>query len=789
MSKSEVNEGSFKVTRRSALGGGAVLLGSLATHPLIAKANEAPVPRAPDGADPLIKAPGQLGKPRSRRDGSLKVRGHAPFAAEHRFENMTYGALVFSTIAKGAISSIDTSAAAQAPGVVLVMTHENAPKMNPPEPFLGSPTGASGSSHPVMQDNAVHWNGQPVAIVLAETQEQADYAADLIKVAYRKSPARTSFAVAKRSAKVANFGGEELHFAKGSAETALKAAPVKVDLRYVTPQHNHNQIEPHAVTVAWQGDRLRVHDCTQGIMLNTATIAKVFGIDPSQIHLSAEFVGGGFGGKTLWQYHLLAIAASKLSDRPVRMNVSREGVFRICGGRARTEQRVALGADRDGRLRALIHTGVTPKIKQNAMTEPFIESTRRLYHSDNMLLEVRSTEMDMMANTFMRAPGSSVGSFALETALDELAEKLKLDPIALRIRNEPEQDPLNDKPFSQRAIVQAYRMGAERFGWVPRAGKRLGRREGEWLIGTGVAGGFYPHYRLPGGAARVTVDRDGKLLVEVAGHEMGMGMATTVAAVAAERFSVDFDQVEVRYGDNKLPGNHLAGGSQQTGSINGALIAAHTVLLNELQKLAPPGSPWAGQRPETLATVRGGLALAERPDERISYGQLLKRAGQPSITVTGNVATPAENDKWSIGSYSAVFCEARVNADTGEVRVSRLTGVYDCGKILNAKTAASQLRGGIIMSLGLALMEETQFDERTGRVVNASMAEYHMPVHLDVPVLDVAWTDIPDPQVPAGARGMGEVGMNGASAALANAVYDATGRRVRDLPITLDKLI
>jgi xanthine dehydrogenase YagR molybdenum-binding subunit len=392
------------------------------------------------------------------------------------------------------------------------------------------------------------------------------------------------------------------------------------------------------VTLAWEGDKLRVHDCTQGLNVSVPTFAKVFGIEPAQVHMTAPFVGGGFGGKTLWQYHLIAAAAAKVSGRPVRMNVTREGVFRMCGGRAPTEQRIALGADRDGRLRALIHTGVTPKIKQNAMTEPFIEATQHLYGADAMLLEVRAATMDMLANTFMRAPGSAVGSYALETALDELAEKLGLDPVELRIRNEPLADPTTGKPFSQRALVEAYRIGAERFGWVPRGGRRGGRQEGRWRVGTGMATAFYPYKRFSGGAARVTLDRDGKLLVEVAGHEMGMGTSTTTAVVTAERFGVPTDDVLVRYGDSRLPGAHIAGGSQQTGSIGASLIAAHRALLVELAKLAPTGSPWAGQPPERLATVGGGLALADRPTLRIGYRDLLARAGRGTVSVEAAAA-------------------------------------------------------------------------------------------------------------------------------------------------------
>jgi xanthine dehydrogenase YagR molybdenum-binding subunit len=784
----------LQVSRREAIAGGLAVAGGLAARPATAQQDVLPVPdtvaKAAQPQDPLIKSPGQIGKARSRRDGAQKVKGLAKYAAEHRFPNMTYAALVYSTIARGSIASISKAAAAAAPGVVFIMTHENAPRMQAPESFLATPTGASGSSHPVMQDAQVYWNGQPVAVVLAATQEQADHAATLIDVTYNRVEAVTSLQAAKRAGTVrASFAGHDLYVAKGDAEAALANSAVSVDIKYVTPPHHHNQIEPHAMTVAWRGDQLRVHDCSQGIKLSAATLAKVFGIDPAKVHLTSEFIGGSFGGKTLWQYHIIATAAAKASGRPVRMNVTREGVFRLCGGRASTEQRVALGADRLGRLKALVHTGVTPKIKQNAMTEPFIEATQRLYRADATLLEVRSTDMDTLANTFMRAPGSAVGSFAVETAMDELAEKLGMDPIELRIRNEPTVDPTTGKSFSQRALLQAYSMGAERFGWTPRNGQRAGRREGDWLVGTGVATAYYPYNRFPGGAARVTLDNKGRLLVELAGHENGVGMTTTTSILAAERFGVDFDHVDVRYGDIRLPGSHPAGGSQQTASIGAAMLAAHKAMLHELAKAAPTGSPWFGKSADQLITLRGGLALAEDPKAHIGFRQLLHGAGRPSITVQADSAAATEGEAWSMHSYGAVFCEVRVNVDTGELRVSRVTGVYDCGKIINAKTAASQFRGGIIMSLGLAMMEEALIDERTGRVMNASMTDYHMPVHLDVPSIDVAWTDIPDPHSPTGARGVGEISMNGASAALANAVYDATGKRIRQLPITLDKLL
>ena len=400
--------------------------------------------------------------------------------------------------------------------------------------------------------------------------------------------------------------------------------------------------------------------------------------------------------------------------------------------------------------------------------------------------------MNMLANTFMRAPGEAVGTFALEVAIDELAAELAIDPIELRIRNEPEQDPVNGLPFSSRHIVTAWRQGAERFGWAGRDATPGVRREGEWLIGTGCATGTYPYYRMPGAEARITLTRDGDTVrasVEVAAAEMGMGTSTTTAIVAAERLGLPMAQIDVGYGDSAIPGAIMAGGSQQTAAIGAAVIAAHNALVAELLTLAGNDSPLAGLSPDEVGSEGGGLAKRDDPARRESYASILARAQRDSVSVTKAGSPPLELMHWSMHSHSALFCEVRVNAVTGELRVSRFLGSFDCGRILNPRTAASQFRGGIIMGLGMALMEETQFDERNGRIMNPSLAEYHVPVHLDVPEIDVIWTDIPDPHTPMGAHGIGEIGITGVAAAVANAVWHATGKRVRDLPITLDKLL
>jgi len=745
----------------------------------------------PGGApDPLIRQKhGLIGTPVSRLDGPHKVSGTARFAAEFSMEGMVYAALKYSTVARGKVRELDTAAAEAAPGVVLVMTYRNAPRMKPVPAFMSSAKAAGGDDIPIMQNEEIHWNGQPIAVVLAETQEQADYAKSLIRATYETHRAVTVFEDAKADSEPGVFQGQPLLLEIGDAEASLAAAPHKVDVVYRTPRHSHNPIELHAATVGWEGDDLIVHDASQCVTHTAWSLAEVFGIKEEHVHVTSPYVGGGFGSKTLWQHQILAAAASKLAGRPVRLMLSREGVYRIVGGRTLTEQRVALGAQADGRFDALIQTGVVAMGRHNNMPEPFILPARSAYKSGSFKLDVEATRMDMLANTFMRAPGESVGTFALECAVDELAENLDMDPIELRIRNEPEKDPTSGAPFSSRHIVEAYKAGAERFGWAARKRTPGTHRDGEWLVGMGCAKATYPYYRMPGGAARITLTRDGRATVQIAAHEMGMGTSTTQTMVTADRLGLAMTCVTVNYGDSHFPGVVLAGGSQQTASIGASVTAAHRELITELLKLAGKDSPLAGLNADEVIGRDGYLCKADKPERRESYVSMMARVGRDEITAEATAPPPLEFMHWSMHSHGAMFCEVRVNTVTGETRVSRFLGSFDCGRILNPKTAASQFRGGIIMGLGLALMEETQFDERNGRVMNPSLAEYHVPVHMDVPEIDVVWTDIPDPHAPMGAHGVGEIGITGVGAAVANAVYNATGKRVRDLPITLDKTL
>jgi xanthine dehydrogenase YagR molybdenum-binding subunit len=577
---------------------------------------------------------GRIGAPVSRVDGQLKVKGDAPFAAEIEVDGMVFAALLYSTIAKGRIKVLDTTAAETASGVVLVMTYRNAPKMKPTPLFNTSPKAAGPSDLPIMQDDRIHWNGETVAVVLAETQEQADFAKSLIRVNYESEDAVVGFDEAKTHARFPKTVlGEPPEVTIGDAEAVLAGSPFKVDITYRTPRYNHNAIELHAVTLFWKDEELFVHDASQAIRQAAWTLSEVFGVKEERVHVSSPYVGGGFGGKTLWHYHVLAAAASKLASRPVRMVLSREGVYRTVGGRTTTEQRVAIGADAEGKFDALIHTGVAAMTPHNDCPEQFTFPARHLYSARSFKIAQQVADMDMVANTFMRAPGESVGTFALECAIDELAEQLGIDPIELRKRNEPEKDPISDKTFSSRHIVEAYQSGAKKFGWEKRKPLSGTQREGEWLIGMGCATATYPYYRMPGGGARITLTKDGCATIDIAGHEMGMGTATTHTLVAAERLGLAMECVQVNHGESDFAGTFLAGGSSQTASIGASIIAAQRELVKQLLELIGKESPLYGLKPDEVASRDSGLCKIADPKRFESYTAIIARAGRDELIV------------------------------------------------------------------------------------------------------------------------------------------------------------
>jgi len=637
--------------------------------------------------DPLSDRRVTLGTQQSRVDGPDKVRGAARFAAEVALERLLYAACVHSTIARGKISELDVVAAEAAPGVALVMTHRNAPKMALPPPIgLTNLKAAGNNILPVMQDPEIRWNGQAVAVVLAETQEQADHAASLVMVRYDAAAARTRFDDAKAHARTPDsLMIEKNRLKKGDFKAAVQAAAGSVDAVYRTPWHNHNPIEPNAATIFWDGDRLTVHDATQMLNGTASSLAKVFGLKDSQVHVSSPFVGGGFGGKALWDHQILGAAAAKLAGRPVRIALSRAGMHRLIGGRSQTEQRVALAADTEGRLTGLLHHGFSVKLPHGTCDEAFTLSGRSLYASGSYDVVQHTLELDVLANTFMRGPGEAVGTYAVECAMDELAHDLAIDPIELRRRNVGHNDPVSGAPHSHSDLMLAYKLGAERFGWDRRAAKPRSQRDGEWLVGMGCATGSFPYVRMPGMSARISIDGDGHATVSSAAHEMGMGTATVQRQHAADRLGLPLERVTVKIGDTSLPFGSFAGGSSQTASLGAAINAASVKLASELLRMAGNDTPLAGLRVGDVEFADGGLRKIDEPSRYESFASIVRRAARSEVNVTGESGAPLEMLKFSMHSRSAIFCELRVSDVTGEIRVDRLVGAFDCGRILNPR--------------------------------------------------------------------------------------------------------
>ncbi|MFF9773180.1 xanthine dehydrogenase family protein molybdopterin-binding subunit [Streptomyces sp. NPDC013978] len=736
------------------------------------------------GPDASVPVGGAVGHPVDRRDGRAKATGTARFSAEHHYPDLTYATLVHATIARGTITHIDTAAAAAVPGVVAVLTHLNAPRIKPPrKPNIVRDLGpdVSGTDVDYLNTDQVFWDGQPIAVVIATTSAAANEAAPLVEATYDKLPARVDFATEQKNATPAKG---DLTFAgvakKGDAEAALAAAEVSVDLRYTTPGLQHNAIEPHATVAVWDGDHLTVHDTTQSITQSRRYLAWRFGVPASHVRVHAEFLGGGFGGKfAVWPGTVIAAMAAKAVGRPVRLALTRTAVNRATGGRTASTNRIALGATRDGRLTSLIQDSITRIGSTGGQFEPTGSPARHLYGAQNMLTRQDHAVMDLMPNTWLRAPGEAIGTFALESAMDELAYELSMDPIALRMRNEPETDPTKGKKFSQRMQREAFERGAERFGWADRDPEPRSMRDGEWLVGMGTAAAFHPVLRLVADV-KVRLSDDGSALVQCGFHEMGMGAATVQAQIAADALGIDYEKVRVEYGDSALPSGPMAGNSNQTATVATSVLAACAELTRKITALARRTGT-TGQEPAAALRAAGtpfleaSVGSATRLGELRSQGRFL--------------STFLKDQRRSKAARGAQFCEVRVNADTGELRISRWLGMFDVGHIINPKTAASQLRGAVVMGIGMALSEQSLIDPRNGRTMSAGLDSYYVPVHADIPPIDVDWLDEPDRTMPLGIIGLGEVGTTGVAAAIANAVFHATGRRVRDLPITLDKVL
>jgi xanthine dehydrogenase YagR molybdenum-binding subunit len=735
---------------------------------------------------------GVVGRPLDRVDGRLKVTGAARFAAEWPLERMAHAVLLGSTVANGRVKSFDTSAAEKVPGVLHVMTHENAPRLKP-VPTNPAEGDAAGRRVP-LQSPEVYYAGQYIAMVIAETLEQAKRASELIRVTYDEQPPAAVMEKERGKAYVPKqkVAGKPADTLRGDVEAGLRAADVRVDEIYRTPTEHHNPMEPHATVAAWDGDRVTVYDATQytyGVRHNVATS---FGIPEENVRVVCKFTGGAFGCKgTVWSHVPLAAAAARQVQRPVKLVTTRQQMFANMGHRAETEQHVVLGARRDGRLTAIVHEGLSHNSTFDEFVEPFSKPTHMMYACDNFKASQRLVPLNVGTPSYMRAPGETPGMFALECALDELAYKLNLDPVQLRLVNHADTDPDTRLPWSTKLLKESYRVGAERFGWSRRKPQPASTRDGRYLVGMGMATAVYPVNHFPS-SARVRIRRDGSALAECSTHDLGTGTYTVLTQVASETLGLSPERVEVIIGDTNLPKAMVSGGSSTVmsvgTSVQGASRAAMAKLLDAAR--ADRRSPLYGASADAVVARDGRLVLKGDPSKGESYGELFARAGVGEVEGSYDTQFDDKNKKFSSHSFGAQFAEVRVDRDFGEVRVTRLAGVFDIGRVMNRKTGESQMRGGIIMGLGMALMEETVMDPNFGIFVNRDLAEYHVPVHADVPPIDVVLLDNFDEHAsPIGAKGAGEIGIVGAAAAVANAVYHATGVRVRELPITPDKLI
>ncbi len=760
-----------------------------------------------------------IGKPIDRVDARLKVTGAAKYAAEFPQNNLAYAFPVRSTIGKGTIAAIDASAAEKSTGVIAVLTHKNATRLKPANIMeVGLYGTLPGESLLPLQADKIFYVGQYIGLIVAETYEQARAAAELVKVNYREAKPATGLAEnkAKGIKPEKMFVFLEAQPKRGDAATAFHAAQVKFDQTYSTPSEHHHPMEPHASIAVWENGRLTVFDATQAVMGTNVVLAQTFGLDKKNVRIISPFVGGGFGCKGLiWQHTMLAAMAAQAVKRPVKLVLTRQMMQTNVGHRGETMQNIRFGCDKSGKLSAIKHETTT--YTSDGLMEYFFEpcglATQMLYSSPNVEIIHNVVPLNFGSPTPMRAPGESSGTYALESALDELAHELKIDPVQLRLTNYANTDEQKKLSFSSKKLKDCYALGAEKFGWKQRIQTPRQMRDGRWLIGYGMATATYPGYR---GAAsvRVRLNADGTVLVQSATQDIGTGTYTVMAQTVSEFLGIPVERIKVEIGDSDLPPAGTSGGSQSLASVAPAIEAACKMVVKKVMETTSKDkqSPLFGKTEKDVSFGDGRIFLTGDSSKGKTYIEMMKRAnlskieecvtanlagqppggsGAPCSPFTANPDQNADQQKYSFHSFGAQFAEVGVDEDLGIVRVRRWVSVLDIGRVVNEKTARSQVYGGVNMGIGMALMEETHYDPRNARPVVRSLADYHVPVHLDIPPnFEVYFINEPDPHLNTlGIRGVGEIGITGVAAAIANAVFNATGKRVRNLPLTPDKLL
>jgi len=722
----------------------------------------------------------------SRVDGRAKVTGKATYIAEFRFPDLAYGYLVQSTIARGKIREIDTAEAEKQPGVVRILTHKNAPKLasqQPDEEF-----GVRSRPFFALTTDTILFSGQPIALVVADTFEQARYAASMVKVTYDEQPPSTDLR------KVADKRIEgRPRPVRGTPDEAFAAADVKVEAEYIIPVEHHNAMEPHATVANWDGEKLTVYDKTQGVDGVRNYLSTHFGIEKTKISVLSPFVGGAFGASLRPTPNtLLAVMAARETKRPVKVVYSRRQLATAHGYRPASIQRIRIGADKGGKLTSIIHEAVHNTSAHEDFTEDLVGVSRTLYACPNVRTSGAIARTDMQTPLWMRAPGTVSGVFALESALDELSYKLKIDPVELRLINYAEKDPDTGRPFSSKELRECYRQASARFGWKDRKPEPRSMRDGRLLVGWGMATGTWGAFLAPS-SARVTLRADGTVLVESGTTDIGPGTYTTISIIAAKQLGLPIEKIKFVLGDSDLPTAPSQGGSITTASVGTAVQECAQIVQKQLIELESKreGSPFAGVAFENIVFENERVFVKGRADTGSTIAELLGRNNLGHLAATHTTRPDyGERGKYATASHGAQFVEVKVDEEIGIVRVTRVVQGTAAGKIINPKGAHSQEMGGVVWGIGMALTEKTEIDHRIGRIMNPNLAGYHVPVNADIGSIETIFVPEEDKIVnPLGAKGLGELGLVGIPAAIANAVFHATGKRIRELPITPDKLI
>ena len=737
--------------------------------------------------------PGDAAQPRLRQlkeryDGRAKVTGSARYAAEFQAPGVVYAFLVQSTIPKGTIASIDRAAAERAYGVLAVLTPFNAPRLP-----VQSPQPHARRAVSLLQDRAVHYSGQPIAVVVAASLDQARRAATLLRIAYTPEPAQLDFmGRLDQGRPLKQPTREPADTSRGNLAAAMAKATVMLEETYTTPIQNHNSMETHSTLAWWEGDRLNLYNSTQSIGVDQQTLASTFGIPADNVRVQCPYTGGGFGSKgSPWSHVFLAAMAAKAVGRPVKLALDRNQMFGPVGSRPATVQKIRLGAAADGRLLGVEHNVILTASVMEDFLEPCAAQTRMLYASESNATTHRLVDMNLGVGTYMRAPGEASGSAALESAMDELAIKLKMDPVELRLINYAEADEGKNLPFTSKHLRACYEQAGARFGWSRRNSTPGERIEGNALIGCGMATSTRRAGRSPSETI-VRILPNGRAFVGAGTQDLGTGTYTIMADTAGEALDLDPSLIEVRLGDSTLPSAPSSVGSQTAASVCPAVRASAMEARSRLIGMAvgDPRSPLRGRNAAEISVGEGRVFLTSNPSVGESFAEVIGRNGGEAVEATATAGPGGEAGKFSAYSFGAVFAEVAVDRDTGMVKVRRVVGTYDIGTLMNHTTGLNQLIGGVIWGISFALQEEAHIDPVSGRTVNANYAEYHVPVNADIGEINLTVLNIPDTRFsPLGARGIGEVATTGVAAAIANAVYNATGKRVRQFPITPDKIM